>query len=145
MADTRNRFKGELVVSDLADEEPISRAGADLTPFLEAIDKSWAGKTGEAGKESGSTLGITVPLAAKTLTETRLRDAAKERGLGVSIVFVEPGSPRAERYNLRADQCRAIFNARPKKAAPKRPDAAIAKATGTAAKGGGLPKPTGSK
>jgi len=128
---TRTRFKGELTISDVADEAPIVRQNVDLTQFLAILNSSYEGfkATGKATPK-----GITVPAQASQLVETRFRQAAKEIGCGLTIDVYDHLHPRGRERAIQPGQVRIVVEARAKKNTGPRPKA-NAESTPKATKG----------
>lgn len=108
-----------------ASEQTTVRQGADLTEYEKLLRDSWNGKKDANGP--GAVMEIPIPQEARKTVESRLRQAAKEIGLGVGT-----GEKQDTAGELRPGFMWLLVQARTRKAAPT---TGAKKATGATKKG----------
>lgn len=125
-------FKGALVFEDVREEAPVGRAGGpDLAPFVGFVNSAEQRRLQNHPRPG---VGVTIPAGAKSVFDSRCRQAAGPMGIGVKVVFHDHTTPVGRENKLTEGKLRAIVQTMPKKAYKPRKKTAEQKAEEAAAK-----------
>jgi hypothetical protein len=106
------RYTGTLDLADAGAEEAPGRSDVNLEQFVGLLQRSYNAWVAD---QPNPAVGVNIPELAKSMFETRVRQAAAKLGYGVSVKFYDHTHQRAVRAGTPEGSVRAVIEAKAKR------------------------------